>query len=744
MKLILLLCIITTLAFSQSWNKIETPGKTHYFSKIDGNKNCIYAIHDFSIFKSIDKGKTWSECFNNLMNFENVGSLNEICFYNNTIYLLTKTEMSVGYESQLFKSTDEGNTWAKINIGFTSISELNIINSNIYLYSFHEQSMIYSKDNGDTWEILKNKETNLNYELIFKKNDTIILGDKTADNDNNSSVGIKISTDNGLTWNISNQGLNKNGITGVNMLGELLFASTRIGMFKSTDFGDSWRLSNVGLNGKSVWIKYLENINDTLYIGTQAGLFYSSDSANSWKLVDTIFENSNIHFFHYRNGIFFISYKDKNGNLYSIKSNDKFQSYNTLVYKKPLFIMNYIEDNERILSSSNGMYINRDNDYDLISEFFNARLDYIRYTKKKGKIIVAQLGSNLPFGFNETIISIDNGKSWQISDLNKEKKALVVGYFINEENTIYVFTENYGILYSTDLGLSWNDVEVKNDYINSKLSNLYGNGFSESICFENDSIYIFLESSLIRTDTKLNEFVEVLDTAAYNYIGNKFIRKTRNSTKYQNFMSAYFEDASTLYFSYDYGETWKKSEFDFGGNTPNLKIYDLLQFGKYLFVTSAFGVYYTSDLGESWEEINFNLSRNDIFSTKKLFNYGNKLYLSSSYGFYTIDLDELGIITSVEKRNALYQYPPFPQPSINEVYIRTLWDSHEINFSIDDVEIYRLNGEFINTKGKLSIVKDAQNKGNIRWDNSGEKPGIYIVKTKHGTETLITKIMITR
>jgi hypothetical protein len=112
----------------------------------------------------------------------------------------------------------------------------------------------------------------------------------------------------------------------------------------------------------------------------------------------------------------------------------------------------------------------------------------------------------------------------------------------------------------------------------------------------------------------------------------------------------------------------------------------------------------------------------------------------SGLGFYELDLKELGI-ASVENRNILYHYPPFPQPSNSIVKLKVFWDI-KAPFTSDDIHIYNLNGEKVNTENQIRIEKEDINSGHIIWDNSNHQPGIYFVKIKHGTETRFEKIMV--
>ncbi len=112
--------------------------------------------------------------------------------------------------------------------------------------------------------------------------------------------------------------------------------------------------------------------------------------------------------------------------------------------------------------------------------------------------------------------------------------------------------------------------------------------------------------------------------------------------------------------------------------------------------------------------------------------------------YFPIEPERLEYYSSVqktEKRNYLWTYPPYPQPTNNIVKIDTYWDS-ALPFTEEHIEIYNLTGIKINTTNKLSIQKESNYNGQIIWDASNQQPGIYILKINHGTETRVRKIMV--
>jgi hypothetical protein len=130
----------------------------------------------------------------------------------------------------------------------------------------------------------------------------------------------------------------------------------------------------------------------------------------------------------------------------------------------------------------------------------------------------------------------------------------------------------------------------------------------------------------------------------------------------------------------------------------------------------------------------FTTESNEVFFQK---NGTNQFYIP-------IEPERLEYYKSVQKtetRNYLWTEPPYPQPTNGIVKVETYWDSG-LPFTEKDIEIYDITGIKINTKNTLTVQKESIYKGDIIWDASNYKTGIYIMKITHGTETRVRKIMV--
>ena len=756
MKTILLILIISTQISLSQWKKLDAPQKVTVVSNVRVFQGVFYAINSDKLYKSNDEGQTWEEISTNLKDFETFKHIYKLHIYDGVFYALSAQQLNTIYESDLYISNDLGVSWEKIKIGSGQLDNFQKIENDFYIYSPKSPRGILTSKDAKNWEIVdidEEEQTSLiKYDKLFKTNDTIIIYQYGTD----SYQGvvpkfnyIKITTDNGNSWVTKGETLPNLGVKYLDKIGNTLIAGTRSGVYISNDFGDTWLLSNGGLSVESRFLFDMLVVDDIIYYGATRGFWKSLDSGKTWELVNSSFANLGFHSLVYQENYFsLVAYNVVNGINLNFISKDSFNSYKSLNFTSNLPISNFINEESGYYGTFQGIYTNdsNSNSFELISDFFQHKVEPISKLFKKDNILICHYGGRLHISnINYTIISSDYGKTWELIDYDKPNKINFIGYYINPDNRIFTITQNFGILYSDDLGKTWEEIEIDENtkirLASMKSLNTKGNYF-----VENDSIFIYSTGLIYKTDQNFSELTDVLNRQDTSFLRNLLNRDISHLAKYENFIAISNASDNYLYLSNDYGKSWERCNFDFEIDRPRYSdnlIYDIINIDSNLIVSTYHGIYLSTDYGKNWTDMRYNIS-NSLEGTKYLYIFKNKLYLSmSGLGFYELDLKELGI-ASVENRNILYHYPPFPQPSATEVNIKSFWDSGVIDFTADDIEIYNINGEKINTKDKIKIRKEAQNIGTIIWDNSGVEPGIYIMRTKHGTETLITKIMVVR
>lgn len=518
---------------------------------------------------------------------------------------------------------------------------------------------------------------------------------------------------------------------------DLLIAGTYNGVYKSTNMGEVWRPSSSELVGENRRVEFLVNYNGQLIIGTHSGVYISNDTAKTWQPLNDYYENKSVIYLNLsKSGLLISSYKlnSRTSLIHDLENNE----YKILNYSKGIRILRLLIDDFVYASTYNLLYksVDLETEFEICSDFFKEHKEFQRLLTKKDNILVAQLGGNHSFfhKYNDIIISEDYGDSWRFVELDTTKNYKFIEIFINSNNRIYLFTD-LGIIYSDDIGLTWSDFQVSDNLIKNNLNRVAG------YLFEADTLYLYGGSSttgyLYKSDENLSFFEGNIlqDGQIYN-------SAIRQLVKYENHYFAFNNNLNRVVQSSDYGATWSQTS-TINRTTSNSLVSDIFNIENNIFVATRFGIYYTTNFGETWEDISFDFSHDILFNNKTFAYSNNKLYLTTNNGIYELDLlEDLNIKLSViETKNVLAQLPPFPQPSSQVVRIKTIWDS-VLPLTADDVEIFNIKGEKLDIKNKLSVEKETKNTGYIVWDNSNEEPGIYVMKTVHGTETRITKIMI--
>ncbi|MDI6817231.1 MAG: Ig-like domain-containing protein [Actinomycetota bacterium] len=245
------------------------------------NDDTIFAGTPSGVYRSVDRGKTWT-LINSGLTSTNVRSI--------TMSPGFQTDKTVfaGTNGGVFRSTNSGDLWAPVNTGLTNLDvrslaiSMNFVNDNTIFAGTHGGGVFKSTDRGASWV-----QTNSGITNLFIT-DIVISPQFTTDSTIYSSTngaGVFKSTNAGATWVAAN-----NGITNLSILalgispnfpnkGNTVFAGTSgDGVFKSNDDGASWKIINNGLMHKLVLS--LETppcycLDRTVFAGTDGGGVYS-------------------------------------------------------------------------------------------------------------------------------------------------------------------------------------------------------------------------------------------------------------------------------------------------------------------------------------------------------------------------------------------------------------------------------------------------------------------------------------
>ena len=281
----------------QSWSLSNQgiPNETAILSFTTGAGNSIIAGTNRGAYRSTDNGQTWTE-INNGLRITNpipVQASISVLLTNGTT-LLAACNSLLPELTGIFRSTDNGNTWALIpgtapgdNRYFSGFA---VSGSTIFLTLagqrllgglFIEGNVYRSTDNGNTWALITNGMIHPVAYGVLADGARIFVG---------GYDGIYRSTDNGNTWVASHAGLEPKLLAhAFHQSGSSYFIATDFyGVYRSTDNGATWTAVNSGLttaNGRPRSVFDITSVGSTLIASADNGVYRSTNNGTSWSRV---------------------------------------------------------------------------------------------------------------------------------------------------------------------------------------------------------------------------------------------------------------------------------------------------------------------------------------------------------------------------------------------------------------------------------------------------------------------------
>lgn len=548
--------------YGNSW---ETTGISNkWITDMINTGDVIYAgTKDDGIFRSYDEGLNWKQ-INNGLTIKNVTALS---FVGSKIFAATShyTE-DFNYEEGIYFSTDDGNTWNRINSIQNAVSD--IANYNNKMFAISLGNIYFSNDYGNSWTPINSP---IGAFCITMNESKVFIG--THD-------GVYISSDYGINWN--QRGL-ASECDHISVDNDTLFAAFYgKDIYRSTDNGENWEPT--GLNDPSLGIV---NKTDryTIAGSIDGDIYLSIDLGNNW------FELNSSPQFQQVNTV-----KSNGNNIFAgtgyfdmVSGNGKYLYYSTNNGRKWKKVDYGIID-----YAVSSIFINQENIYAGTYLYTSYAYNVI----EDGKIY----------------LSTNNGKNW--SQLGLENKA--IASLLVDSSKVFAGIRG-GVCFSTDDGINW--LQYNLNGIISSLIKYEDKIFAGSY----EGLYISSDGGISWSKISDLSVKCLVSDGQYIYVGNydgvfkssnngiifsQIGSLPTNSIAFYN-NSIYICSDDGLYVSKDEGLTWGKII------TDNLLIHNifikndtLTGYGRGIYLIPISDIIISVDDNQNYSPHNYSLDQN--------------------------------------------------------------------------------------------------------------------------------------
>lgn len=226
--------------------------------------------------------------------------------------------------------------------------------------------------------------------------------------------GIYISSDNGNSFQISNNGLDNLNTRLILALDSLLILGTNNSIYKSMDQGESWVLSSNGFPSSDSNVEDIIKKGDSIFVATYGnGIFCSIDFCESWFPLNNGFLDL------YRSSLLALGTRIFTGTQYGGSG----------IYKSDNGGLSWEQKNEGV-----PLHPNNPNKYVDIQSFTNVN-EIIFASTSGGNVL-----QSIDYGESWTTLNCPNNSVWKVKNIN---------------NTIFCGHSGFGISKSNDFGNSW-------------------------------------------------------------------------------------------------------------------------------------------------------------------------------------------------------------------------------------------------------------------------------------------------
>ena len=652
----------------------------------------------------------------------------------------------------LFRSTDSGITWERLNLPFyeSQIYSLYITNEDhLWVGTYYGHRVYLSTDNGETWMIRNNGFFGPScWAFIKTKNNVLLAGDgyyrrlfRTTNYgeswsyvtslgplafamDTNNTVymgtlfGLYSSSDDGLTWT---QSINNISVSTIlidknnNIYCGTGYYDQGNGVLFSSNGGVSW--SYFGLSGMTVLSLAMDS-EGSIYAGTLTdGLFKTTNRGQSWIQITDGLNGADVFRLKINKyGDIIVGAEEEEGVYVLRKGKEKFEQIGIPVsYTRNLV---FFQDSLIFASTPSGV------------QKYNKHLKKWTNTGLRGVYKVAVSSNNnlyagTDFGLYK---STDLGLSWRELRITTDTIIKIYNFEVISDDTIFIIT-NYNLRYTYDGGETWIITPIETDHLSttlfySKTGEIFFTGYIPPRC------------TLYKSTVSFDIFYTLLVGTPRNYYSYNNFVVTNNGYVYfgGNWDVRFYRSTNS-------GNSWVVSTMN--GVSSICVIED-----RIVLIGSA-DLSISRDYGNNWYHLNLDTNYYTIIEDIKYEN-GKFYFATNNLGILYSDFDSIldveGEENNLDRKNyTLYQN--YPNPFNSKTKIRFTIPSTELNSTkgetITTLKVYDLLGREIAT-----LVNEPKQSGEYEVEFDADKynlsSGVYFYQLRSGSFISTKKFVLTK
>ena len=417
--------------------------------------------------------------------------------------------------------------------------------------------------------------------------------------------GVYRSIDKGSTWSPANNGADRLTFYSLFTNGQEIYAGSADGkLYYSADYGANWSEKNNGLPGNPIsgFVSY----NSKMYVGTADGLFESVDNGNIWNAINIPGLSPNgIQSMTEYNGVFYVT---NDGQMFV--SNDNLASWILTPLGGGSTLTNLV-GYEGVVYTTNSFgryYYSSDNGV-------NWTMGQNTQTDSSANNILLSNDKLFMLTSEGVFESFDDGSSWTFN--SNGIKAHNISALAANDTYLFTGTSENGIFRSSDNGATWTPIGISSTDLNSKSIN--------DIIVIDNTIFAATSAGIYTSNDNGDNWVIKLDPG---------VNKSTSGLDYDNGILATIIGGAGVYISSNLGETWTLSSME-GIDPTEIGYTSILIRDEVIVVSTANSELFVSDdMGQTWSNISI---PDGFFFTQDLEFIDNRLYAATAQGVMASD-----------------------------------------------------------------------------------------------------------